>query len=114
MRSGTTIRARSAWFQCPRSVAYPVQLSTRSYTATLVRAASFPQGDARDLLPQIDHWIALVAGQKKNLRVANRLRPVTDAYLPPCNGTIAITERPKGHIRELAEMISAFLAARFS
>ena len=102
------------WFACPQSVAYPVQLSTRNYTATLVRAASFPNGDARDLLPQIDHWISVVSGNKESLKRLHKLRSTTEAYLPPCNGTVALTEYPRGAIRQAAELLSDFLAKRFS
>ncbi len=102
------------WFTCPFSPSYPVQLSTRNYAATLVRAASFPHGDARELLPQIDHWVSLVSGNRESLRRTRKLQSITDAYLPPCDGTIALTERPVGSIRQAAELLSGFLAKRFS
>ena len=66
------------------------------------------------MLPQVDHWIAVVAGQKQSLRRAVVSRELTDAYLPACTGTIAWTERPQGKIREAADAISFFLAKRFS
>ncbi len=102
------------WFACPQSPTYPVQLSSRNYTATIVRAASFPNGEARELLPQIDHWISVVSGNKESLRRHGKLRTVTEAYLPPCDGTIALTEVPRGLIRQAAELISGLLAKRFS
>lgn len=80
----------------------------------LFRAASLPHRDARSMLPQVDHWIAVVAGQKQSLRRAVESRELTDAYLPACTGTIAWTERPQGKIREAADAISFFLAKRFS
>jgi hypothetical protein len=66
------------------------------------------------MLPQVDQWISVVAGQKESLRRALESRQLTDAYLPPCAGTIAWTERPQGRIREAADVISCFLAKRFS
>ena len=81
---------------------------------TLLRAASLPQRDARAMLSQVDHWIAVVAGQKHSLQRAVEFRPLTDAYLASCDGTIAWTERPQGRIREAADAISCFLAKRFS
>ncbi|MEO8616370.1 MAG: hypothetical protein ABI600_14595 [Luteolibacter sp.] len=102
------------WFACPQSASYPVQLSTRSYTATLVRAAAFPHGDARDLLPQIDHWISVVSNNKDSLRRLDKLRSITEVYLPPCDGTIALTECPDGLIRQAGELLSGFLVKRFS
>lgn len=83
-------------------------------TLVLLRASSLPQRDLRSVLSQVDHWISVVAGQKKSLRRAIKSRQLTDAYLPPCAGTIAWTERPKGRIREVADVISCFLAKRFS
>ena len=65
-----------------------------SEAPVLFRAASLPHRDARAMLPQVDHWIAVVAGQKQSLRRAVESRELTDAYLPACAGTIAWTERP--------------------
>lgn len=81
---------------------------------TIFRASTLPNGEARALLPQVDHWLAVVAGQKISLARAARLRPLTDAYLPACDGTVAWIERPKGLIRQAADMLSTFLAKRFS
>lgn len=83
-------------------------------TPVLFRAASLPHRDARTMLPQVDHWIAVVAGQKESLRRAVESRQLTDAYLADCAGTIAWTERPQGKIREVADAVSNFLAKRFS
>jgi hypothetical protein len=85
-----------------------------SETSVLLRASSLPQRDSRAILQQIDHWIAAVAGQKESLQRAVESRQLTDAYLRACDGTIAWTERPKGRIREAADVISCFLAERFS
>ena len=81
-------------------------------TPVILRASSLPQRDVRAMLPQVDHWISVVAGQ--SLRRAVESRQLTDAYLPPCAGTIAWTERPEGRIREAADVISCFIAKRFS
>lgn len=83
-------------------------------TPVLLRASSLPRRDSRAILPQVDHWIAVVAGQKESLRKAFESRQLTDAYLPVCDGTIAWTERPEGRIREGADVISCILAKRFS
>ncbi len=85
-----------------------------SETSILLRASSLPQRDSRAVLSKIDHWIAAVAGQKESLHRAVESRQLTDAYLLPCDGTIAWTERPNGRIREGADVISCFLAERFS
>ena len=80
----------------------------------LIRASSLPQREARAMLSEVDHWISAVAGQKESLRRAVESRQLTDAYLAPCDGTIAWTERPTGKIREVADVISCFIAKRFS
>jgi hypothetical protein len=66
------------------------------------------------MLASVDHWIAVVAGQKNSLARAVESRKLTDVYLPSCGGTIGWTERPKGRIREVADIISCFIAKRFS
>jgi hypothetical protein len=58
--------------------------------------------------------MAVVSGQQDSLRRAATFRSLTDAYLPPCNGTIGWTERPEGPIRQAADVISGFLTKRFS
>jgi uncharacterized protein involved in exopolysaccharide biosynthesis len=92
----------------------PSFVSPGNETRVLLRAALLPQRDARAMLSQVDHWIAVVAGQKQSLQRAVEFRPLADAYLPACGGTIAWTERPQGRIREAADAISCFLAKRFS
>lgn len=95
------------WLAAPCTPAPPA-------TATLLRASGLPHGATRDLFAQVDHWLALVAGQQGSLRRAVEFRELCDAYLPPCNGTLAWTERPEGAIRERADELSCFLAKRFS
>lgn len=85
-----------------------------SQGATLLRASSLPRRESRAALSQIDHWIAAVAGQKESLQRSVGSRRLIDAYLPSCSGTIAWTERPEGKIREAADVISSFLAKRYS
>jgi uncharacterized protein involved in exopolysaccharide biosynthesis len=80
----------------------------------LLRASSLPHRESRAMLEQVERWIAVVAGQKKSLSRAVESRQLTDAYLPACDGTIGWTERPKGRIREAADVVSCFLAKRFS
>ncbi len=95
------------------SLAWQTDLS-KINSPVLIRASSLPQRDARAMLQEVDHWISVVAGQKKSLRRAVISRQLTDAYLAPCDGTIAWTERPEGKIREMADVISCFIAKRFS
>ncbi len=92
----------------------PSKPSSHHFTATLLRASCLPHGDAREHLARVDYWMAVVAGQKNSLRRAAKFRPLTDTYLPPCNGTIAWVERPAGPIRETADLVSGFLTQRFS
>ena len=80
----------------------------------LLRSASLPQHETRAMLSKVEHWIAVVAGQKKSLRRAVEFRQLSEAYLPACGGTIAWTERPQGRIREVADAVSLFIAKRFS
>lgn len=80
----------------------------------LLRSASLPQHDTRAVLSKVEHWIAVVAGQKTSLQRAVEFRQLSEAYLPACGGTIAWTERPEGRIRVAADAISLFIAKRFS
>jgi hypothetical protein len=58
--------------------------------------------------------MALVSGQNDSLARAKKFRPLTEAYLPPCNGTLAWIEQPNGSIRKSADQLSYILAKRFS
>jgi uncharacterized protein involved in exopolysaccharide biosynthesis len=99
------------WWGDPSSSAPP---TAQPFTASLLRASCLPHGEARELLAQVNFWSTVVAGQKGSLRRAAEFRALSDAYLPPCNGTIAWTERPSGPIRQAADVLSCFLAKRFS
>ena len=83
-------------------------------TTVFLRASALPHGTAREQLTTVDYWMALVSGHKQSLRRAASYRHLTDAYLPPCNGTIGWTERPEGPIRQAADLVSDFLTKRFS
>jgi hypothetical protein len=85
-----------------------------SNTATLLRASSLPDCEAREQLMHIDYWLAVLAGNKESLRRTNQWRPLSAAYLPPCDGTIAWTEPAAGSIRAVADVISLHLAKHFS
>ncbi|MCX6878505.1 MAG: hypothetical protein NTW21_32525 [Verrucomicrobia bacterium] len=87
---------------------------SRPIAATFLRAARLPQGETRKFLAPVDFWMAAVTGQREALRRAARLRSLTDAYLPRCDGTIGWTERPANRIRKAADVISGLLAKRFS
>ncbi len=89
-------------------------LRSEGQSPTVLRASGLPNSEARAFLTDVDHWIAVVSGQKESLARAVASRPLTDVYLPPCSGTIAWTERPEGPIRQAADIISNFLAKRFS
>lgn len=88
--------------------------SLSSSHATILRASSLPQGEQRALLAGIVHWIAVVAGHKDSLARSITFRSLTDAYLPPCSGTLAWTAKPDGPIRQVADVVSTMLAKRFS
>lgn len=81
---------------------------------TLLRAANLPHGEARELFAGSESWIAVVAGNKNSLRRSAEFRSLTDAYLPPCAGTLVLAERPVGVIRAAADVVSCSLAKRFS
>lgn len=78
------------------------------------RAVSLPSHELRKDLIYVQHWISVVSGEKLSLRKARKIRQITDAYLPPCGGTIAWIERPEGRIRELVDVLSTILAKHFS
>ena len=104
---------------CPEALAWSgreadLVASGKAFAATLLRAAALPQGDARTSLARVQCWLAVVAGNKDSLCRNVRFRLLSDAYLPPCNGTIALTETPNGRIRRAADVLSVFLAKRFS
>jgi uncharacterized protein involved in exopolysaccharide biosynthesis len=98
----------------PSSLDWNAENTPLPTTPAILRASSLPSGKTRANLASVSHWIAVVAGQKSSLARAVRLRPLTDTYLTPCGGTIAWTERPKGPIRQAADLLSTFLARRFS
>ena len=80
----------------------------------LLRASSLPLREAREWLSQVQHWISAVSGHRLSLSRAVEARSLSDAYLPPCSGTIAWTDRPLGPIRAAADHLSNFLAKKFS
>lgn len=101
-------------FDRPASLEWNVEPSAVTPAAFFLRASSLPHGPARERLARVDYWMAVVSGQQESLRRAATFRSLTDAYLPPCNGTIGWTERPEGPIRQAADVISGFLTKRFS
>lgn len=107
---GATQPAALEWLASASAAVPPDQ----PVAATLLRASGLPHGAARQVLATVGCWLAVVAGQRDALRRVVRLRPLTDAYLPPCDGTIGWTERPDGRVREAADFVSHFLAKRFS
>lgn len=78
------------------------------------RASGLPQGAARKMLGSVEIWFALIAGRRDALRKMGRIRHLAGIYLPPCAGTIAWIERPSGRVRQVADLLSLFLAKRFS
>jgi len=104
---------------CPETLDWCLQVpesppSDKAFAATLLRASALPHGEARLELARVQYWMSVVAGHKNSLGQAARFRPLADAYLPPCNGTIAWTHAPNGFIRNAADLLSVFLAKRFS
>jgi uncharacterized protein involved in exopolysaccharide biosynthesis len=87
---------------------------TNHDTSWVIRAAALPNSPARVPMAAVNHWIAVVTGTKESLSRAVAARALTDVYLPPCSGTIAWIERPDGPIRQAADLLSCFLARRFS
>lgn len=84
------------------------------FAASLQRAAGLPHGEAREGLAAVDYWLTLVAGTHASLRRANHFRPLAEAYLPPCHGTLGWTEAPDGRVRAAADILSGLLAKQFS
>ena len=80
----------------------------------LWRAAGLPHGEARELLGEGESWIAVVEGHKSSLRRSAEFQKFSAAYLPPCAGTLVWIDRPTGAIRAAADVVSTFLAKRFS
>ncbi|MFT3990860.1 MAG: hypothetical protein QM680_05565 [Luteolibacter sp.] len=80
----------------------------------IFRASSLPSNAARGALAEVDHWYALVSGQKESLAAAVDDRDLTEVYLNACGGTIAWIERPIGPVRQLADLISSFITRKFS
>ena len=109
--SDTALPDSLEWLSHPPAGAPP---AAQPLAATLLRASGLPHGEARGLLAEVDYWIAVVAGHKDSLRRTAEFRELSDAYLPPCNGTIAWTEQAAGPIRQAADVLSCFLAKRFS
>jgi uncharacterized protein involved in exopolysaccharide biosynthesis len=88
--------------------------SPGSNKTMFLRASSLPHCEAREALIQIDCWMTVLAGNKDSLQRTRQWQPLSAAYLPPCDGTIALTEPPAGQIRTIADVISLYLAKRFS
>lgn len=106
----------SLWSEtaCPDSLKWLSSPTAGPQPITLLRASSLPHNEARESLMQIDYWMAVLAGNKNSLRLTKQWQPLSSAYLPPCNGTIAWIEPPVGSIRANADLISLFLAKHFS
>ncbi len=81
---------------------------------SLWRASGLPHGDARELLAEVESWIAVVAGDKTSLSRSAEFSKLSNAYLPPCAATLVWAERPVGAIRAAGDVVSSFLAKRFS
>lgn len=84
------------------------------HAAHFLRASTLPSGASRQVFMTVKHWLFVVEGQKSSLRRARKIRSITESYLPPCTGTIAWMERPNSPIREVADLISTFIAKYFS
>lgn len=80
----------------------------------ITRAAALPALPVRDVLTDTKVWLAVVSGDKKSTTRASKSRTLTNAYLPPCAGTLVWLEKPAEQIRKVADVLSCFLAKRFS
>ena len=99
---------------CPDTLQWLAPPPLTPHTTTFLRASSLPHSETRESLMQIDYWMAVLVGTKDSLRRTSQWLPMSAAYLPPCNGTIALTEPPVGRIRAAADVIALYLAKRFS
>jgi hypothetical protein len=63
---------------------------------------------------KIGCWMIVLSGNIDSLRRTDQYLPVCTTYLPPCGGTIVLTSPPAGRIRAAADVISLYLAHRFS
>ena len=102
------------WLYTYDADAAPGPTHPPSSAITLLRAANLPHGEARELFAGAESWIAVVAGHKDSLRRSAEFRKLSDAYLPPCAGTLVWAEQPTGAIRAAADILSYTLAKRFS
>ncbi|MGD7653779.1 MAG: hypothetical protein ACQCXQ_11225 [Verrucomicrobiales bacterium] len=81
---------------------------------SFIRAHELPDSSRRKPLENIRVWHALVAGEKSSLTRYTTSQHLASVYLPPCTGTIALSEPASGIIRKLADQLSIFLTRRFS
>jgi len=102
------------WHAAPSLTYNSPPLPLESNETFLLRASSLPHAEAREALMKIGRWTTVLTGQKESLRRASTWLPLCATYLPPCNGTIAWIEPPSGRIRAAADVLSLFLAKRFS
>ncbi|GAA5482039.1 GumC family protein [Haloferula sargassicola] len=79
-----------------------------------LRAAGLPRQDRRPSLAEAGSWFAVIEGEKESLSAYAEARHLTEVYLGPCAGTIALIEAPAGLIRRAADELSLFLTQRFS
>ena len=89
-------------------------LPTAPNGAIFFRASSQPRNETRESLRKIGCWMTVLSGNMDSLRRASQCLPLCAAYLPPCDGTIVMTSPPEGRIRAAADIISLYLAKRFS
>jgi hypothetical protein len=80
----------------------------------IIRAAALPALPMRGILAETRFWLAVVSGDKKSATLASKSRSLTSAYLPACAGTLVWIEKPAEQIRKVADVLSCFLAKRFS
>jgi uncharacterized protein involved in exopolysaccharide biosynthesis len=102
------------WHAGPPPTANASSPALISNGATLFRASSLPHCETRESLMKIDCWMTVLSGNVDSLHRTDQYLPVCTTYLPPCGGTIVLTSPPAGRIRAAADVISLYLAQRFS
>jgi len=80
----------------------------------ILRASGLPTAEHRKSLETVEFWMTPVVSEKDSLSKVLASQSTTNAYLPKCNGTLVLLTPPKGNIRRLGDIASAFITQRFS
>ncbi|MBB5350873.1 uncharacterized protein involved in exopolysaccharide biosynthesis [Haloferula luteola] len=96
----------------PEGLLWTSELSEGS--VKLLRASGLPALPDRDILTELEGWLALIRGDKHSLRDYQETAHLATAYLPPCQGTLVILEPAKGLFRVLADKLSLLVTRQLS